>query len=243
MQALSDEYLSSCPVEQGFRMRGSDITRIEVFVDAAFAFALTMLVISFDRIPETFGEIVEAIKGIPAFVVAVIQLAWIWHAHSQWSERYGLRDGGTVTLSVALLIVVLIYIYPMRLMFEGMFQFLSGGYLPSTLTLTSSADVSGMFVFMGSSLAAICSVFALMYRHAVSKRGYLRLDDYELDLSRATAFVWTGSTGVCIFCVGLALTLPDSLLPFAGFGYALLGVWIPWAYRFRLGPRPATKTD
>lgn len=34
-------------------MRGLDMTQIEVFVDAAFAFAVTMLVISFDAIPRT----------------------------------------------------------------------------------------------------------------------------------------------------------------------------------------------
>lgn len=32
----------------GFRLRGLDMTRIETFTDAAFAFALTLLVISID---------------------------------------------------------------------------------------------------------------------------------------------------------------------------------------------------
>ena len=47
------------------------------FVDAALAFAVTMLVISFDAIPTDFDERVGAIKGIPAFVMAVVQLVWI----------------------------------------------------------------------------------------------------------------------------------------------------------------------
>ena len=102
---LSQEFLNNCPVESGFRLRGSNMTRIEVFIDAAFAFAVTMLVISFDRIPQTFDEVVVAIKEIPAFTIAVVQLVWIWNAHSNWSARYGLRDAKTVTLSTALLIV------------------------------------------------------------------------------------------------------------------------------------------
>lgn len=240
-QSLSDEFLDSAPVEDGFRLRGSDMTRIEVFVDAAFAFALTMLVISFDRIPESFDEIVIAIKGIPAFIVAVIQLVWIWHTHSQWSERYGLRDTGTVVLSTALLIIMLIYIYPMRLMFEGMFQFLSGGYFPSTLQLTSVEDVARMFVFLGAGLASVCAVFALMYRHAGTRRDELRLNDDELHLTTTSAFVWTGSVVVCMACIVLALTLPASLLAYAGFGYAFLGVWIPWGFRYRERKRSTTK--
>ncbi len=51
MTPLEQEFIDSCPLEGGFRMRGLDMTRIEVFVDAAFAFAVTMLVISFDAIP------------------------------------------------------------------------------------------------------------------------------------------------------------------------------------------------
>jgi hypothetical protein len=39
MTPLKQEFVDSCPVEGGFRMRGLEMTRIEVFVDAAFAFA------------------------------------------------------------------------------------------------------------------------------------------------------------------------------------------------------------
>jgi hypothetical protein len=38
MTPLEQEYIDSCPLEGVFRMRGLDMTRIEVFVDAAFTF-------------------------------------------------------------------------------------------------------------------------------------------------------------------------------------------------------------
>ena len=40
MRPLSQEYVDNCPREGEFRLRGMEMTRIEVFVDAAFAFAL-----------------------------------------------------------------------------------------------------------------------------------------------------------------------------------------------------------
>lgn len=232
-QPLSDEFLAQCPIEDDIRLRGKDMTRIEVFVDAAFAFALTMLVISFDRIPESFDEIVLAIKGIPAFVVAVIQLVWIWHTQSQWSERYGLRDFGTVVLSTALLIVMLVYIYPMRIMFESMFAYITRDYLPSSFRITSVEDVRWMFVFMGVGLAAICLVFSLMYRHALRKADTLRLSTSESYFTQTTAIVWLGSAVVCLVPAGLGLTLSQNYLAFSGMGFALLGVWIPSAFYFR----------
>lgn len=47
MTPLTPQFIESCPVEKGFHQRGLEMTRIEVFVDAAFAFAVTLLVISF----------------------------------------------------------------------------------------------------------------------------------------------------------------------------------------------------
>lgn len=241
MQALSDNFLEQCPVENGFRLRGQDITRIEVFVDAAFAFAVTVLVISFDHIPQSYDEFVLALKNTPAFAVAFIQLVWIWHSHSQWSERYGLRDAGTVTLSSLLLIVMLVYIYPMRIMFGGMFSWISGGYLPTEFFFDSREVLSLMFVFMGSGLAAVCITFFLMYRHAEKKSAALRLNDYEFYETQTSKLVWIGSAGVCVVPILLALFLPDTYLPFAGFGFALLGAWIPGISYYRMRAQPLSR--
>lgn len=234
MQALTNQFLDQCPVDEGFRLRGQNMTRIEVFVDAAFAFAVTMLVISFDRIPQTYEEIVLAIKGIPAFVVAVVQLVWIWHAHSQWSERYGLRDARTVALSTALLIVMLIYIYPMRIMFESLFWWLSDGYFPNSLEYRTIDDVAYMFVFLGCGFLTLCVIFVLMYRHAMAKKDELRLNDYEFYKSQTSAIIWTGSALIGALSIAMALTFPDEMIPYAGFGYALMGVWVPAAVNWRM---------
>lgn len=48
------------------------MTRIETFVDAAFAFAFTMLVISIDEIPSSPVELFELSKDIPAFILSAL---------------------------------------------------------------------------------------------------------------------------------------------------------------------------
>lgn len=237
MQSLSRQFLDRCPIENGFRLRGHEMSRLDIFVDAAFAFAVTMLVISFDRIPQTFDELTLAIKGIPAFSVAVIQMVWIWHSHSQWSERYGLRDTRTVAYSTALLIVMLIYIYPMRIMFSGMFDWLSGGYFPSAFVLNSVKELQLMFIFLGCGIFSLCLLFFLMYRHAARKKEFLKLDGNELYESETFALVWLGSAGVCALSIILALAFPPELIPYAGFGYVLFAIWIPFAFHYRMRAR------
>lgn len=208
-------------------MRGLEMTRIEVFVDAAFAFAVTMLVISFDAIPASFPEIVGAIKGIPAFIAAVAQLVWIWYVHNKWSRRYGLDTALTVVLSTALLIVVLIYVYPMRIMAQGMFSWFTNGYLSSSFSIDTAGELAAMFVFLGIGFVALCTVLALMYRYAGSLKNELLLNDFESYETQTFQIMWLGAAGIGGICVILALLLPRPLVPFSGFAFALLGVWFP----------------
>lgn len=46
MNFPAGDKLDDLPVKNGFRLRGMDMTRTETFTDAAFAFALTLLVVS-----------------------------------------------------------------------------------------------------------------------------------------------------------------------------------------------------
>lgn len=234
MTPLTAEFLANCPVEGGFRMRGLEMTRIEVFVDAAFAFALTMLVISFDAIPTNYTELLEAIKGIPAFVVAVWQLVWIWYTHNKWSRRYGLDDAWTVVLSTALLIVVLVFIYPMRILAEGLFTWLTDGYLYSSFQLRSWDELAGVFVFLGVGWVVLCSVYVSMYRYAARLHEPLRLNDSELFETRTLSLLWAGAALIGVLAIAVALITKDRWVPFAGFTYLLLGAWFPLARWWRM---------
>jgi len=239
MTPLTQEFVDSCPVENGFRMRGLEMTRLEVFIDAAFAFAVTMLVISFDNIPRSYDEVMLAIKSIPAFIVAVAQLVWIWHTHNMWSRRFGLDTAYTVFISTVLLIVVLIYVYPMRIMAGGMFAWFTSDYLPSNFKAITLDELRDMFIFLGLGFIALCLVFVQMYRYAARLKLELLLNEHELFESRNRAVVWSGAAGIGLVSVILAIALPKQLVPYSGFTYAFLGGWFPLARLWRNSSAPA----
>jgi hypothetical protein len=238
MTTLPQEFVDGCPVEGVFRMRGLEMTRIEVFVDAAFAFAVTMLVISFDAMPRSYEEMILAIKSIPAFTVSVIQLVWIWHAHNKWSRRFGLDTAMTVALSAALLIVVLIYVYPMRVMAGGMFSWLSNDYLPSNFESISLDELRHMFVFLGIGFIALSLVFVLLYRYAASLAQELRLTLNEVHETQTIQYMWLGAAGIGAMSAVLALVLPLPFVPYSGFVFVLLSVWFPFVVFLRTKSRP-----
>jgi len=82
--------LDTLPRLRGFRLRGMEMTRLETFIDAAFAFAISMLVIAPQQIPDNIEALLGAFKNVPAFVASIIVLGIFWRGHWLWSRRYGL---------------------------------------------------------------------------------------------------------------------------------------------------------
>src|SRR4051795_12174130 len=121
--------LDALPRLHGFRLRGMEMTRLETFIDAAFAFSITMLVIAAQQIPDDIETLLDAFKNVPAFVASVAVLGIFWRGHWLWSRRYGLEDGTSIFISWALLATILVYIYPLRAIFGSMFYLLSDGRL------------------------------------------------------------------------------------------------------------------
>jgi hypothetical protein len=82
---------NSPDVVDGFRMRGREVTRLESFADAIFAFALTLLIVSLE-VPKSFADLIGTMRGFPAFAVCFVMLATIWNRHYKFSRRFGLDD-------------------------------------------------------------------------------------------------------------------------------------------------------
>ena len=78
MPNLQPQALDQLPVVKGFRQRGLEMNRVETFTDAAFAFSLTLLVISFDSLPATFEEFLMALRNVPAFAGRFATLGMFW---------------------------------------------------------------------------------------------------------------------------------------------------------------------
>src|ERR1041384_2156643 len=137
--------LDALPRLDGFRLRGVAMTRLETFIDAAFAFAITMLVIASQQIPDDIETLLAAFKNVPAFVTSIIVLGIFWRGHWLWSRRYGLEDGVSIFISWAMIVTMLIYIYPLKAIFSSMWFLISNGRVGHTLGAHSAWQVRALF--------------------------------------------------------------------------------------------------
>lgn len=227
--SITQEQLASMPVQNGFRQRGEDMTRLETFTDAAFAFAVTLLVVGGgDSIPSNFDEMIIAMKQVPAFAASFANIMLFWYAHHVWSRRFGLENTQSILLSFLLVFVVLVYVYPLKAIYSGALEFFTGGYLESYFTMDSVDDLRTMFVIFGAGYASLSVIIVLLNRHALAHSEALMLSELERFDTETDRGWWTISVIVPLISVVLAVVLPANLLYLPGVFYAIFGALGPW---------------
>jgi hypothetical protein len=225
--AWTEEQLASLPVKSGVRQRGVEMTRLETFCDASFAFAVTLLVIGGGSIPNSYQELVAALKGVPAFAASFTAIAAFWWSHRTWSRRYGLEDGPTTLISLAFVFVMLVYVYPLRMVFSAFASFASGGRLPTEFSMTDPRDMLGIFAIYGVGFAAQTGLLALLHLRVLKVGTELGLNEIERVRTRQEIAqnLVLGATGVASALWAVVLQVPWAL--FAGFLYTTLPVTMP----------------
>ncbi len=201
-------------LDSAMRVRRHEPTRLEGFVDASFAFALTMVVISFGHVPQSVPEMLQALRGVPTFAVCFALIARIWLSHRNWSRHYDIDDTTTTVLSLTLVFFVLVYVYPLRLLFALMFAAVSNGWLmDQAVDLHSYFEMRAAFVVFGLGYAAIWFILALLYRHALKLRATIGLDDAEVLATRLRLAITCWFCAIAFLSVALALFLPFAQSP------------------------------
>jgi hypothetical protein len=228
--------LNELPRLDGCRLRGVQMTRLETFIDAAFAFAVTMMVIAAERVPDDITALLAAFKHVPAFVASIVVLGIFWRGHWLWSRRYGLEDGASIFISWALLVTILIYIYPLKAIFGSMFYMLSDGQLGQKLGVRTEAQFRAIFAIYAIGFTAIALEIQMLYLRAWQLRGPLRLNERERFLTRADITGWSIPTTTGLIALVLALTLPIDQISWSGWIYFSMAIVVPlhrWWFRRR----------
>lgn len=206
-------------------LRGHETSRIEAFSDGVFAFALTLLVVSLEA-PRTFDDLIQTMRGFPAFGACFAILVWIWVEHYRFFRVYRLADGVTILLNSLLLFVVLFYIYPLKFMFTFLARLMFGigpARDQAALAGMSIGRSAELLLIYSLGFVAVFLVFTLLYWRAYTMAAPLGLS--AADTRRARIGMRTHLLSVAVGVVSLALVfvLPARMVGLADFVYAALG--------------------
>jgi uncharacterized membrane protein len=207
--------------ERDFHWRGRDVTRLEAVADGVFAIALGLVMLS-GVVPKRVSELRMVFEQILPLTVSFAIIAMLWHAHYLFFRRYGLRDGLSALLSAVYLFLVLLFAYPLKLLFGLISQAMFG--FGSPLTVREILDDSfPILPVYSAGFGAIYFVLGMLYRRAWSLREELALDELERSVTRQYIQSSWIMVGFALASIVLAYTLPPRWTSFAGWVFFGIG--------------------
>lgn len=187
--------------------------RLDAFVDAAFAFAVTLLVIGGGGVPSSYGELDAALSAAPAFAVGFALIAMFWYAHVRW-RGYGTAAGPLpVLFSLLLVFFVLLYVYPLRLMALTLAQYLGGDAVA-----IGRDQHAGLYAMYGLGFMAMAACITVLF--ALSLRASRSPAERATVLGDVVIWAMLAASGL----ISALLTLVAA--PLAPWVYSLLPVAI-----------------
>lgn len=228
---------ASLPSRIEARHARTESARLDNFVDGAFAFAVTLLIISGGGLPKSIAELEHALRGVPAFAACFAQMVLFWHGHVRWRDMTRLTDGASLILSLLLVFFALIFVFPLHLVFSAFFFAVTGGALSPDFHFGGQFAplMTALFVCYGLSYTCMAGTLALLFRHGVRKAQLAHRDAISV---RISLLVWSLAAAVglvsAMLALGLSTTGNVSLIGFvSGSTYALLGLRGLLAQRYR----------
>jgi uncharacterized membrane protein len=188
--------------------------RLDAFVDAAFAFAVTLLVIAGAEGPSNLAALGAAMGRIPASLGAFALIAMFWLAYRDFGRMAPRRDSLSSLNGLAIVFVVLVYVFPLRMLVESGFVWISGGRLPGEVIIHTLGDLRLLFRIYGLGFVTLAGLFVTLYVHAARSPHRLGVSAEDAATAASTAQIW-----IIVASGGLL----SALLTFAPIRFA------PWA--------------
>jgi hypothetical protein len=151
----------------------------------------------------------------------------IWIAHRRWCQRFGLDDGVSTFLTLALIFIVLVYVYPLKLIMDLMFYAFSQRWFPTDFQVSDTAQVATIVSLFSVGFFLIALIQLCLYLRAASKADDLCLSQLEQLLVRKEILVWMVLAVLALLVALTALTFKSSFGYLAGIAYSLTPLLVP----------------
>ena len=171
-------------------------SRLDNFTDAAFAFAVSLMVIGGAGAPENFNALVGALGDLPAFAFGFAVMALFWMSHVRWRQIRGEGDWLSTLLTLVLIFLTLVYVQPLRAMASAAGLWFTGhGRM-------FGGSLAGLFAVYGTGFVAMALTMAALFSDALRNPA---LDAEQRAGAAGERIIWLilGLTGIASILVTL----------------------------------------
>jgi hypothetical protein len=165
--------------------------RLDAFVDAAFAFAVTLLIIASAEQTASLQDLWRALGRIPASLGAFTLVVMFWMAYREFGRRAPRRDTLSTLNALAIVFTVLVYVFPLRMLIESGFVWISGGRLSGADVIRTLGDLRDLFRIYGLGFTILAGLFVALFLHALRRPEPLGVAPADLVIIRANLEIWS----------------------------------------------------
>ena len=229
--AIKKHYIG---MNQEFRYRGEESTRVEALSDAGFALAIGLLLISTSS-PTNFEELLIFTKDLLPFAMCIALIMLVWYEHFRFFIRYGFRSKYIVFLNGFLIFLLLFYVYPLKFLTKLLVNIYSGLLAPlfglqtsvgrEIKGMVSNQEMAQLMVIYGLGAAGIFFVLMLMYRYALKKKEELELNEVEIFDTRVSVYGNALMASIPLLSVVLVIIIPNPIVGSAISGFSYFLYW------------------
>jgi hypothetical protein len=143
----------------------------------------------------------------------------------------------SIFISWAMIVTMLIYIYPLKAIFSSMWFLLSGGRVGHVLGAHSESQLRALFAIFALGFTAIALEMVLLNLRAWQLREPLLLNARERAMTLNEVTGWSIPVGVGLVSLVLALCLPITQIEWSGWIYFSMAILVP-LHRARFRRKP-----
>ena len=200
--------------------------RLDNFVDAAFAFAVTLLLISGDP-PASVDGLMAALGRAPAFAAGFALIGMFWLAHRDYSHFAAKRGGWSTFLSLSIVFVVLLYVLPLRVLADSSLYWISGRRIGAAVVIDNVSMLASLYTAYAAGFVALTLLYVLLF-HQVGRPG-MAIDDSAKQESSKWKSIFVLMTTAGLVSMVLAQWGPMRRAPWLpGVAYVTIPIGIGW---------------
>jgi uncharacterized membrane protein len=166
--------------DKRLNLRGEQVSRLENLTDAVFGIAITLLIFNLSN-PNSYDDILNFAKTVPAFIISVAFLLLIWKEHLEFSEVYGMNDIWIITLNTLFIAAIIFFVYPLRFLTLFLTNLFFGAEIHINI---SAAEVPQLMIYYGSCVFSIYFILFLFYLRIYVIRNAFELNHFEVFYTR-----------------------------------------------------------
>ena len=220
-----------------FTWRGDAPTRLEALTDAVFGFAITLLIVSLE-VPNTYTELLEAMRGFVPFAIGLFAMLYLWHCHHLYFRRFALHDRTVTILNGVLLFVILFYTFPLKFLATFLFNLTTGHYSTrgAANAVVPIQEAGNLLIIYCAGYFLVFGVLFSLYVHAFRRRADLHLTPEEIVATRRQAAEYFAHVAIASLVAFTAALLPAPYAGLSGMLFFLVGLAVPLALKFANRP-------